>query len=81
MILEQKECEQLSRFREHRNTAAETLSALQTISQVTDEERATIEFDELGTPLPSGMRRKELKRFPSPSNRNRVNVFFHPAFT
>ena len=33
---------------------------------ITDEQRATIDFDELGIPLPSGMNRSEILRFPTP---------------
>jgi hypothetical protein len=40
---------------------------LQAVSGVTAEERATIELEELGTPLPAGMRKTDIKAFPTPA--------------
>ena len=48
------------------DTALTDLALLQQMSGVTDEERATIDFDELGSPLPGSFTRKPIGKFPTP---------------
>jgi hypothetical protein len=42
------------------------LAGMQRLSGVADEERATIDFDELGVPLPNNFTRKTIGKFPTP---------------
>jgi hypothetical protein len=62
-----QECRNLPRFDSYVNSQGYALlTQLQQASGVTDEEKATVEFEELGTPLPAGMSWAKIKRFPQP---------------
>lgn len=66
-LLVREECRNLTRFATYVNTEGyAVLAQLQQASGVTDEEKATVEFEELGTPLPTGMKIAKIKRFPQP---------------
>lgn len=67
-LLDREEHLHLPRFREFYQTRADqSINAFQIPSGVTAAERATIELEELGTPLPAGMTRTDIKRFPTPA--------------
>jgi hypothetical protein len=66
-LLVREEHKTLPRFDSYINSDGQTvLAQLQHASGVTDEEKATIEFEELGTPLPLGMKLVNIRRFPQP---------------
>lgn len=44
------------------------MEELRTNSGVTGEEKATVEFEELGTPLPAGVKEVKIKPFPTPGS-------------
>jgi hypothetical protein len=67
-LLVREEHKKLPRFDGYINGEGQTvLAQLQQASGVTDEERATVEFEELGTALPPGMTLTRIRRFPQPS--------------
>jgi hypothetical protein len=66
-LLDREERQGLPRFSEYLNqTALPLMEQLRTASGVTDEEKATVELEELGTPLPAGMQAVKIKSFPTP---------------
>ena len=66
-LLARQECKNLPRFQAYiNNQGCAVLSQLQQASGVTDAEKASVEFEELGTPLPAGMSQVKIKRFPQP---------------
>lgn len=66
-LLHREEHKNLQRFDAYINRDGHAvLAQLQQGSGVTDEEKATVEFEELGTPLPPGMQPAKIKRFPQP---------------
>jgi hypothetical protein len=67
-LLVREEHKNLPRFDSYINRDGQmVLAQLQQASGVTDEERATVELEELGTSLPSGMKLAKIRRFPQPS--------------
>lgn len=59
----------LPRFSEYLNkTGLSLMEQLRLGSGVTDEEKATVELEELGTPLPAGMKEAKIKSFPTPGS-------------
>jgi hypothetical protein len=67
-LLQKEECGKLPRFDDYlKNHAPKWLTALQQLFCITDEERLTIEHEELGIPLPSGAQPKKIEAFPTPS--------------
>jgi len=89
-LLVRAECKGLSRFDEYLNqTGPRALEALQQGAGVTDEEKATVEFEELGAPIPTGMNEAKISRFPSPmrviakvtdSGRKRMLMRLYPEY-
>jgi hypothetical protein len=66
-LLEREECAQLSRFDEFLQVLSQpALEGLQRVSFVTDEERRTIDYDELGTPFGPIPQRRLIPNFPTP---------------
>ncbi len=66
-LLEREERKHLRRFDRHLNQNGERLlENLRRGSGVTDEEKATVETEELGMPLPIGMSKAEILPFPTP---------------
>jgi hypothetical protein len=68
-LLDREERQGLPRFSEYLNqTALPLMEQLRTASGITDEEKATVELEELGTPLPAGMQEIKIKSFPTPGS-------------
>jgi uncharacterized protein YjaG (DUF416 family) len=66
-LLDKEERENLPRFHEYFNkTALPFLEELRKMSSVTEEEKLTIEHEEIGTPLPAGFVAVKIGRFPTP---------------
>jgi DNA invertase Pin-like site-specific DNA recombinase len=66
-LLQREERGHLPRFQQYfSQTALPFLETLQHLSSVTDAERRTIEHDELGVPLGSGLSRAVIQMFPIP---------------
>jgi len=66
-LLVREECKGLTRFDEYLSLSGpRTLEMLRQAAGVTNEERATVEFEELGTPLPAGMNETKIRPFPTP---------------
>jgi len=67
-LLQAEETKHLRRFDQHNTvTAPETLDKLRTMIGVTGAQVATIHAVELGTPMPTGIKREQITRFPLPS--------------
>jgi len=67
-LLEREEHKSLARFDEYLNQRALPLiEELRRASGVTDEEKATVEAEELGAPLPPGMTEAKIRPFPTPT--------------
>lgn len=68
-LLDRQERQGLPRFSEYlHQTALPLMEQLRVQSGVTDEEKATVELEELGTPLPVGMQPVKIKPFPMPGS-------------
>jgi len=68
-LLDREERKGLPRFSEYLNQTGLPLMELVRVSSgVTDEEKATVELEELGTPLPAGMKEAKIKSFPTPGS-------------
>jgi hypothetical protein len=68
-LLDREERQGLPRFSEYLNqTALPLMEQLRQASGVTDEEKATVELEELGTPLPTGMQLVKIRSFPTPGS-------------
>jgi hypothetical protein len=68
-LLERQERQGLPRFSEYLNqTALPLMEQLRVASGVTDEERATVEAEELGIPLPAGANMVKIRSFPTPGS-------------
>jgi hypothetical protein len=68
-LLDCQERRGLPRFGDYLNrTGMPMMEQLRTASGVTDEEKATAEFEELGTPLPAGMKEVKIRSFPMPGS-------------
>jgi hypothetical protein len=66
-LLQREETKSLPRFDKFNNgSGPQNLAALQTLLGISAEQRATIELNELGIPLPSGMKASRIDRFPTP---------------
>lgn len=66
-LLVREECKGLARFNDYLNhTGPMFLEMLRQSAGVTDEEKATVEFHELGVPLRAGMSEKPITPFPTP---------------
>jgi hypothetical protein len=66
-LLDRQERQGLPRFSEYLNqTALPLMEQLRLESGVTDEEKATVEAEELGVPLPVGANMVKIKPFPQP---------------
>jgi hypothetical protein len=68
-LLDREERQGLPRFSEYLNQSAGPLmEQLRLQSGVTDEEKATVELEELGIPLPTGMQPANIRSFPTPGS-------------
>jgi hypothetical protein len=68
-LLDRQERQGLPRFSEYLNqTGLPLIELVRVNSGVTDEEKATVELEELGTPLPVGMKEAKIKPFPTPGS-------------
>jgi len=68
-LLDRQERQGLPRFSEYLNqTALPLMEQLRLESGVTDEEKATVEAEELGVPLPAGVNMVKIKPFPTPGS-------------
>jgi hypothetical protein len=66
-LLVSAECKDLRRFDEYLNQSGPVaLEMSRQATGVTDEEKATVEFEELGTPMPVGMNETKIRPFPTP---------------
>jgi hypothetical protein len=66
-LLQREECKGLARFQDYfGRTAAPLLEQFRRMSGVSDEEKATVEHEELDTPLPVGVTPVKIQRFPQP---------------
>jgi len=66
-LLQRIEQKDLPRFSEYLNqTGLPLMELVRAQAGVTDEEKATVELEELGTPLPAGMNTVRIKSFPTP---------------
>ena len=66
-LLDRLERQALPRFSPYLNkTGLSLMEQLRLSSGVTDEEKATVELEELGTPLSAGMKEAKIKSFPTP---------------
>jgi len=89
-LLEREERKGLARFDEYINQRALPLmEMLRQSSGVTDEEKATVESEELGTPLPTGMSEAKIRPFPTPmkvidkitdANRKKMLMRLYPEY-
>lgn len=61
-----QQCRDLPRFIAELDRHVDALEAMRNLAEVSEEEKATIDADELGTPLPSGFQRKRISNFPTP---------------
>jgi len=67
-LLEAEETKNLPRYDEFRkNFAPQHLDALRQFHKITDAQVATIDNEQLGTPIPQGMVKEKIPRFPTPS--------------
>jgi len=68
-LLDRLERQGLPRFSEYLNeTALPFMEQVRVHSGVTNQELATVELEELGTPLPAGMKEAKIKSFPTPGS-------------
>ena len=68
LLLECHETQKLKRFEDFcKKTAPRNLDALRTFMGITDAQVATINNEEIGTPIPDGMTKEHIDRFPTPS--------------
>ena len=68
-LLDRHERQGLPRFSKYLNqTGLPLIELVRVNSGVTDEEKATVELEELGTPLPAGMKEAKIKPFPTPGS-------------
>jgi hypothetical protein len=68
-LLERQERQGLPRFSEYLNkTALPLMEELRIKSGITDDEKATVDLEELGIPLPAGMTEAKIKPFPTPGS-------------
>jgi hypothetical protein len=66
-LLVREECKSLRRFDEYLNQSGPgMLEILRQCAGVTNEEKATVEFEELGTALPVGTNEAKIRPFPTP---------------
>jgi hypothetical protein len=65
-LLVREECGQLSNYHDYLTNAPPNLHAMRHLFGITEEQQATVDLEELGTPLPLGMQRQDLLRFPTP---------------
>lgn len=67
-LLDREEHVNLKRFNEYFNkTALPFIEELRKMAGVTDDEKITIEHEELGTPLPAGVALAKIEKFPTPA--------------
>ena len=68
-LLDRKERQGLARFSQYLNqTGLPLMEHLRVNSGVTEEEKATVELEELGIPLPTGMKEVKIRSFPTPGS-------------
>jgi hypothetical protein len=68
LLLECYETQELERFQEFcKKTAPRNLDALRMFLGITDAQVATINNEEIGTPMPEGIAKEKIERFPTPS--------------
>jgi len=67
-LLDRHERQGLPRFSEHLNQILALMEQLRLESGVTDEEKASVEAEELGVPLPAGVKLVKIKAFPTPGS-------------
>jgi len=66
-LLSRQEHQGLPRFSEYLSqTGPPIIEVVRVASGVTEEEKATVDLEELGTPLPAGMKEAKIKSFPTP---------------
>lgn len=66
-LLVREECKGLRRFDEYLSQLGPgSLEMVRQAAGVTNDEKATVEWEELGTPLPAGMSKAEIRPFPTP---------------
>lgn len=68
LLLECHEVQNLGRFQEFcKKTAPRNLDAVRQLLGISDAQVATINKEELGSPMPTGLADKKIERFPTPS--------------
>jgi hypothetical protein len=65
-LLTREECKGLTRYDEYMNKTPIFLTTLRDFLGITPDQQFTIDHRELGTPLPAGSVKKEIKSFPTP---------------
>jgi len=76
-LLVREENKNLPRFDSYINSQGyAVLAQLQYASGVTDDEKATVEYEELGSPLPASTKLMKIRRFPQPMGV--IEVVVHP---
>ena len=89
-LLRRQELSGLTRFNDYlQNVAPRLLKQLQSVTGVTEDERVTVESEELGTPLPAGVQPTHIDPFPTPgrlidlirdAHRKRMLVRFYAEY-
>jgi len=89
-LLQRLEQQGLPRFSQYLNqTGLPLIELIRVQAGVTEEEKATVEFEELGTPLPAGMKIVKIKPFPTPGgvidevshpDRKRMLIRLYPEY-
>lgn len=65
-LYQKAECAGLPRFDEFLRNAEPWILGLRNDCGITEEQQRTVDFDQLGIPLPAGMSRVPIERFPTP---------------
>ena len=65
-LLQREETKNLKRFKNYASTGLTSLAEMGQFIGITSEEVATIEHEQLGTPLPNSMQRTSIQSFPTP---------------
>ena len=84
-----EQCRDLPRLRANLDVCVQALDGMRKLACVTDEEKATIDESEIGTPLPAGFNRKPIPKFPAPgevitriqnANRQKMLLRLYPEY-
>src|ERR1017187_1640980 len=65
-LLQREECKDLPRYAEYLRIIPARLTILRDLLKITEAQQLTIEKDQLGTPMPSGVTESPIPSFPTP---------------